>query len=116
MDKMAPQKGSDTKPVLMQSIENRILRNGEIHHKTEAMAVFRDIGDTGIDERLRRLVSEIAAIEKDAAAVRRPDPRQRLAQLGLPVAFHTGNAHDFTLGHSQRHTPECVGGSIRAHP
>jgi len=64
-----------------------------------ALAVFRDMRQTRLDNRARRLAGNIIPSQDYFSGLGRAQSSQRLDQLGLPVALHAGDAQDLTRPH-----------------
>ncbi len=75
--------------------EQRVLRERQPGHRAMAEPLFRHAGHTGFAPRVRTLGTEHRAVDGDRVRRGQSLADQRLHQLDLPVAGHTGDADDF---------------------
>ena len=75
-------------------VQHHVVGHGEGTYQTVFLPVLRDVGHAGPEPLGGRGVGQVLAAQRDPPRGGGPQPHQRLAQLGLPVALHPGHAQD----------------------
>ncbi len=92
--------GGERLPVVR--VEDEVLGHRERPDEAVFGAVLRHVGDARPQPGARCRARQVVAVQRDRAGRGGPQPHQRLAQLGLPVALHPGDAQDLPGPHVER--------------
>ncbi len=84
-------------------VEHHVVGHGEGADQPVFLPVLRDVGQAGPQPLGRRGVGQVMAASVTRPAAGGPQPHQRLAQLGLPVALHPGHAQDLARPDTEGH-------------
>ena len=88
---------------LVVGVEDHVVGHREGADQAVFLPVLGDVGDARVQPLPGRGVGEVAAVQPHVAGRDRPQPDQRLAQLGLPVALHARQAEDLARADLERH-------------
>ena len=88
---------------LVVGVQDHVVGHREGADQPVFLPVLGDVGDPRVQPLPGRAVGEVAAVQPDVPGRDRPEPEQRLAQLGLPVALHARQAEDLARADLERH-------------
>ena len=91
----------ERRPVV--AVQDHVVGHREGADQPVFLPVLGDVGDPRVQPLPGRAVGEVAAVQPDVPGGDRPQPEQRLAQLGLPVALHARQAEDLARADLERH-------------
>ena len=91
----------ERRPVV--AVQDHVVGHREGADQPVFLPVLGDVGDPRVQPLPGRAVGEVAAVQPDVPGRDRPQPEQRLAQLGLPVALHARQAEDLARADLERH-------------
>ena len=83
-------------------VQHEVVGDTVAEYQTVFLAIFRDVGAAGLADAARRGPRVILAVNQHAPGAHRAQARDRLDQLGLPIALHSGEAQHFTGAHVKR--------------
>ena len=75
-------------------MQRDVLRDRELEHEPAPLAVLGDMPHSRVEHLPGRGVAELAACDPNRAAPHRAQARDRVDQLGLPVAVDARDADD----------------------
>ena len=89
------------------SVGNDVIRDGALLGAAGLQAVFGDMGHAAFSARAHVGMCKLFSQHGDAARFGAQHAGEQLHQLGLPVAFHTGDPEDFAAADGQADVPDC---------
>ena len=84
-------------------VQNEVVGDREGQHESVTLAVLGYVGETGVKNFPGRVVREIAARHFDGSRLHRTHAGQGLDELGLPISLNSGEGHNLSGAHVERH-------------
>jgi hypothetical protein len=100
---------------LVVHVEHHVVGHREAGHHPVGLTVLGHVADAGPDPLPRRGRRDVLPGQRHRARAGRPQPHQRLAELGLPVALHAGDAEDLARPHLEAHPGDRVLAPVVGH-